>query len=837
MTDLLKPWRVLLLSAGYGNETLRDVALTSIRGLGFEASVYDRPGYPVDSSVHSHAACIEAIEQHDIVVAIVDEKEGGQFQIDELPAGLRSRLVELGVIDASYEARPIPSILQAEILTAQRTGKPVIVLVPEATRDVCHTILQQLPRLVGSLTPRRADVVPADALISSRDWRALHDSYDVQLDGITFGQIVFLEQIRRETPNYVSYFPVGRNDELTAHLLARIAALPVTIARMNFDRAHSRMLRKRSPVAASDSLAQLREQGLIVSGPYVSDSSSRTLEPLLAEGKSLVLPRHLSAGTSVALLGDPGMGKSTYLLLAIVDVFDTWTERSPNLLFAWWRELQRDAQRSSADDLMRTLIGLAAGRRSWPAELPLPAVDWQIVLDGIDESDVDLPSLRPLLRDLRGYGAVIVTCREHDFERRLSSIQESFEEIIRLQPWDSDEIQQYKAALSARGDEATAAYIEAHEEDYRGVLSVPLWLTMITFLNRRSGSHLDATTPSDYGLLTQCARAVAEDELRRIQRESDTKPEILLGSWQKAAWAIYSSRRTGDPVRADRLQRDLGLDSAIWSACLSMLDERNGAIAGFVHEIFLEFWLAEYIVGAMLPENRASDRLVSALSLQRSVTTNRLVRQGIAHSGMTADAAAGLREAFWQVSDSETFTKNQILYLLGRVDNSPACVRFLVSVWQNQAEAEFVRYSAAYAAVMLGVHSVEDEFYAALRTNDTFDRMNRWYHRFYYGDLQADERSEPGLDDGTGSADRAMAQLVSRLSRTQPRHLYLRRVELLTLRQFVVTRGVRSIEAEVATLLAKLDEEASQVEDRPGFAAGMREEIALIRAAFEVKTD
>src|SRR5258708_39606411 len=120
MTDALRPWRVLLLPAGYGNETLRDEALTFIRSLGFEASVYDRPGYPVDSSVHSHSACIEAIEQHDIVVAIVDEKQGGQFQVDEIPAGLRSRLVQLGVIAASYESRPVPSILQAEVLTAPK---------------------------------------------------------------------------------------------------------------------------------------------------------------------------------------------------------------------------------------------------------------------------------------------------------------------------------------------------------------------------------------------------------------------------------------------------------------------------------------------------------------------------------------------------------------------------------------------------------------------------------------------------------------------------------------------------------------------------------------------
>jgi len=301
VTQLPKPWRVLLLSAGYGNETLRDEAYSTIRAIGFEVSVYDRPGYPVDSSVHSHAACIEAIDQHDIVVALIDEKEGGTFQVNEIPEDMRARLVSLKILADNYDSAPVPSILQVEVLTARAAGKPLICLVPDAVREICHTILEQLPNMVGSMTARRLGVDNAHDLIASHRWSQLHASYDVPVRGISFGQLAFLERIRHETPNYLSYFPLGRREEFAEHLISRLSSLATTFARMNLERAQKLLLRKRTPIAASDSIAWLRENGLIVSGPYVSDSLSREPKlPLLSNGRSVALPQYLDQGTREA---------------------------------------------------------------------------------------------------------------------------------------------------------------------------------------------------------------------------------------------------------------------------------------------------------------------------------------------------------------------------------------------------------------------------------------------------------------------------------------------------------------------------------------------------------
>jgi hypothetical protein len=353
---------------------------------------------------------------------------------------------------------------------------------------------------------------------------------------------------------------------------------------------------------------------------------------------------------------------------------------------------------------------------------------------------------------------------------------------------------------------------------------------MITFLNRRSGAPSVGGDVSDYVLLSHCASAVAEDELRRNSDEDLSHVEMLREAWELAAWRIFLSRRRGDLLREEYLRDLMHLsDERIWNACRSLFDERNGAISGFVHETFLEYWLAEYFVSAMMPEKSATSDLVDALSLQRSVTTNRLIRQGVFHSGRMREAAAALREAFWQLDERQIFAKNQILYLLGRIDDSPATGRFLTSVWNNESESDFVRYSAAYAAVILGVVSMEEAFYSELTTNETFDSMNRWYHRYYYGDIHADEGAGSGLDDGTGSADRAIRQLVQRLRRKQPRHLNLRRIELFTLRKFLETRGRGTAPAELRDALEQIEQEIMTATSYTGFLRGVESEVALVK--------
>jgi len=55
------------------------------------------------------------------------------------------------------------------------------------------------------MTPRGVDSPDAKELIDNRMWTALHDNYIVPTSVIPFGQLAFLERVRHETPNFISY--------------------------------------------------------------------------------------------------------------------------------------------------------------------------------------------------------------------------------------------------------------------------------------------------------------------------------------------------------------------------------------------------------------------------------------------------------------------------------------------------------------------------------------------------------------------------------------------------------------------------------------------------------
>ena len=195
--------------------------------------------------------------------------------------------------------------------------------------------------------------------------------------------------------------------------------------------------------------------------------------------------------------------------------------------------------------------------------------------------------------------------------------------------------------LIGQGDDVSVDYIDSHRDDYRwGFQCSALANNDHVSESPRQAVSADGDL-TDYALLSRCATAMAHDELRRNGRVPENDSPALLRGWQVAAWEIYMMRRESRQLGDQSLRSLLKVSGdGMWNACRSLLEEKNGAFIGFAHETFFEYWLAENIVLAMLSSTRATVDLVQALSYQRSVSTNRLVRQGIAISGEAAAAAA-----------------------------------------------------------------------------------------------------------------------------------------------------------------------------------------------------
>ncbi|HET6295628.1 MAG TPA: hypothetical protein VFG33_19725 [Kribbella sp.] len=407
-----------------------------------------------------------------------------------------------------------------------------------------------------------------------------------------------------------------------------------------------------------------------------------------------------------------------------------------------------------------------------------------------------------------------------------------------MTPWGSREVRQYVDALRAEQKFKAADYIE-RVEGQRGelgrdsLLSFPLWLSMVAFLSERVDmevSDFDTEGVGDYSLLLACGQAVAREECHRHHIESEREAERLKGVWAEMAWVLHKALRSGGGLL--HIVELLGLsgvsmEDPLHGPARSMLMLQEDRVVGFVHEVFLEFWLAQRILESLTGPDINTELVATFLSFQRSPVTNRLIRHGIRRARVGSRAAAAMRDSYVEVADSDVFTKNQLVYLLGRIDGSHDTLSFLRDRWRDENEADFVRYSAAFAGVIAGDEAMEAEFYSRLDGDDVFDRINRGYHRYYYGDLSGREDSLPFFDDGSGSASGAMYQLLQRLSRKGSHHIRSRRIELLTLRRFFETRPVADFdfdELEIVLQSVGVEEGGSQE-----FRAGVQREVGLLR--------
>jgi hypothetical protein len=757
--------------------------------------------------VHSHEACVRAIDQHDIVVAFLDAAEGGTFQIGSATPEFVADLRNLDVLPPAGSPLPLPTITQVEVLTARSLGKPVIVFMTEDVNTRVDEDLALLRKGGLKLKRRSSSSPPLTDLLRSGSLVEILEHYEVPVGRIASARhLFFLDRIRKEAPNYITFYDKRRLGDLAGMLRSRLAGLIPVLIRQHAGDAQRRVQRDRG-VLTLQSLRDLLESNLILEPPYelVSGSLPGTAPLYDVRGET---PQELASavqqGNNVLLLGDPGHGKSTAALLSFRELAKASRAgvKAQAPLFVKLRDLAfpDDAEVSwSAETFLRTVLALPSGRSRWPERLPLPQLQWCLFLDGADESRLSGSRLKSLIEGLPPGSRILLTCRSTVFDRLYSSSRKHFDAILRLRRWDKTQVQRYADALRVAGKDRAAALVEQNidEATLADFVSIPLWLSMLAYLAERdSGSvriRQAINTRRGYNLLRICATEVAQDEAERQGLDQGVSPD-LQRIWRDVAWRLRKSRGDGRPLKWSTVRQSLGIQasSQFESAVLAVLDAPYGGeeVHGFFHEVFFEYWLAEYIVEQLSDTAVSPAQLAELFALHRSHVTNKLIRERIQAQEEASRIAARLREAYYEaggLGHARHSARNQILYLIARIDTGEATRELLRTSWRTESD-EFVKYAAAFSAALLGLEDVESEYALHLRDNPSADRLNRGYHLSYYGDTDPlNETAEVPEDTGASDALQTIIQLFKRLSRSEERHRHLRRIELFTIRRFLET--------------------------------------------------
>ena len=839
-----RPWSVLILALGHGREHLHDIAKDACVELGFETNIYSQPGYPVDPKLFSHANCVKVIEQHDIVIAFVDLGEGGTFQVKKAPPAMVKELRRLRVLPPQKSTALIPTILEVEIMAARARGKTTLLFMPKSVERTVYDTKKKIRNGVLRVKRRRSHALSLNAVFRRDDWaRRLAEDYTlVGAHSPTLRQLALIERLREETPNWVSYFRLSNRNNLRAHLRSRLKDVIQHITGPTKRFVEEQLQRKR-PLGGTNSLRDILDAGLIVQPPFRVESGqpagSRELVSF-ASTRHGFLAENLLRGESTLVVGPPGVGKTTISLLALKDLLSdvALESRSFAPLYCQGRDLTTGVAKPG--HLYRFRFGAMSDRDSWPAKLSLPNLNWLLVLDGIDESPLDPGGLYEMLRGLPPPVTFLLTCRDVDFERRLSKFREFAPTIVRLDLWQRSHVEDYIDRLRRAGRKDAADFVAERcktGDVATDVISIPLWLTMLTYIAEQPGikghPQIARDLTSDYALLQQCFDAVCEEEVSR-RGLGNAAARTLKTSWAETAFQLHVARRNRERVPVAQLATAVKQheNSPLFAAVCSVLEIEPGGVAGFTHEVFREFWLAQYLVNHLSDETADPVEVARLFSYQRSLVTNHLLRARIAMERTGRRISDLLRRAYFEaesLQERRDFARNQLVYLTGRIDDGPATRAFLRDMWGNERGSAVVRHSAAFAAIIQGNMEIERQYYDLLRGSKNHDRINRGYHLYYYEDQDIPEDRMPPVDDESAPARYALEHLFRRLGRSGESNLNLRRIELFTIRKFLETRRSLPItERHALSIVRRVGREIQRARVSREFANSVQSEVSRL---------
>lgn len=493
----------------------------------------------------------------------------------------------------------------------------------------------------------------------------------------------------------------------------------------------------------------------------------------------------LAAGASLFVGGEPGAGKTV-------------------LTFLIHQALLQQAVRTPVPVALQELgdgpyDAAAVARVLGVAETDVADVDeLLLIVDGVDEvlaGGVAPADVVLMLRDLRGVGPLLVTCRVHEFETDLLGRIDTamFTRLFTLLPWTFDDFVDFCVRLEAAELVEDAAGLSARVEEsdaLRSLIGLPLLARMLTFVMTHTGASIENVTDlySDY--LRSLARTV-ETRLTRI----GCADVNVFALWQATSWQVFDQRLLGgdamDGSVPGRLLGEYGLSphcaQVVAAGILDYVEVRGRLMARYRHYTFLEYLVASHLA------NELGERAARGDSRCWDLFRHDLPREIRRHLTRlllgTPRVSELLVEQFGALCDIGPDTErlvvgNLLAYYLGRLQADVPRLRALL----DAEEDPFLKTSLLWALANAGDVETTRGYLDAMANagDDVLAIYNRGYLLYYYGDIA--RGNPPYLDEESAVGwDQTRVKTVELLQRPGYRELEpsaRRALDLFTLLDF-----------------------------------------------------
>lgn len=764
--EMQQPWIIALISTDYDLKDERRTIIDLLKKSGVEISAFEEPDYPVLEGEHSHENCLKALGRADLAILLINERYGGNFYAEK----------GVSITQKEYEALNIPAV----------------VLVNEKVWDE-RAVYRKQQKASGMSEEEYAD--------SGK----YHPVYVDNVKVFRFIDAVQESYSQNGKSNWINFW---RNlDDIKSMLPDLLNSRTATIMRRIVEKQVSVVKRRRTSTALSMSLGDVFDKGYFIEPGYVCTSG---VFENSGETLTWAITKRMAQKESCLILGEAGAGKTTLMTKCFLEMVES-VKNDPFTIpaYVWLKGMNPD-KAFSVEEYLEDACEKFLNKKYYPF-FNLSGFKFVFFLDGFDELTEKL-SRTELLNlgnsEMFRY-PVMLTSRVQYADRYMcgNDFTSNFDFCIKLTEWTQKTAEEYIkhfCEISGKNEafENQIMVLLVQNDDLHDILKSPLMITILLYVIEQSRMRIPETIRSRTELFEKCLTLLAQREIEsKFQKGDKVKiPDnnVLVLHWAYFAWMLYENRLEGEAgisisEAIDKINSIFGKLSVGWpSTVYDVLFDTNADYAfGAFHEQFLEYLVAyvltyaclnkilpypDFLKYAMRPEiNRYFRSIVS----QKPEKERQLVFYHI-------------KELYWQCagreSENDILERVHAVYHLSRLKVDGADDE--ISRIFNSEKELAVLQSLYFGVIKRGDLQREKEFYQLLTENADYSNSNRGYHLAYY-DSGIAKVTLPYNDDIAMDWGGSLRAFQRHFFSREMEHYYLRRIDLLTMRQFIENRGKR----------------------------------------------